>query len=335
MIDISDKKALTDFLVQKRITPQGTDIAVKYYGGGVSGTVALASYEDKSLIVKQALEKLKVKENWFSDPKRMVIEKDGNEVYHRIVPENTPAVYFYDEENYIYGREAAPEHCTMWKSDLLAGLLDFRVAEKAILSLAKVHDAIARDEEIKAKFMDKSFFYDLRISPYIERVVQHYPELRQFAEPIIANLMESSITLVHGDYSPKNIMVDGSKIYILDFEVSHCGHPSFDLAFFSNHFLLKAVKNRAFADAYINMLRYMTGIYFNTISYMDATDLEADTIKLWALLFLARVDGKSPVEYIAEDADKDLIRKTAFGVIENNLTTYQDAIALLVNNIKD
>ena len=333
MIDISNEKTLLDYLKQRKIL-DNESVELKYFTGGVSATVVMVTTNDKCLMIKQALGKLKVKESWFSDPKRMLIEKDGNEVYYSIVPENTLKVYFYDEENFIFGREAASENCRMWKTDLLEGLLDFQAAEKVIMTLARIHEAVAKDETLKAKFSEKSFFYDLRISPYIEYVVKQYPQLEAYAAPICRQLMESSITLVHGDYSPKNILVEGKKVYILDFEVSHCGHPAFDLAFFSNHFLLKSVKNKELAPSYLNMLRFMLHRYFDYITYMNQEQLEKDTVQLLALLFLARVDGKSPVEYIDNENDKKIIRQTAFEMISSGANTYEQAISILNKHIQ-
>ena len=243
MLDISDKDTLTKYLKDRELINDIDGYSIDYCKGGVSGTVAFVYSKDKPIIIKQALEKLKTKETWLCDPNRMKIEYESNAIYHQLMPENAPAVYFYDDKNYIYGREAAPESCSMWKSDLLSGLLDFDVAKKAIDSLVTVHNACANDTKTALLFNDKKIFFDLRISPYIEFIVQKYPGLSEFAGSVSQELMDAKITLVHGDYSPKNIMVQGRRIWILDYEVAHYGHPAFDVAFFSNHFILKSIKN--------------------------------------------------------------------------------------------
>jgi hypothetical protein len=285
------------------------------------------------MIVKQALAKLKVKENWQCDPNRMNIEMKSNAIYHRLVPDSAPAVYFYDHDNCVFGREAAPERCAMWKNDLLGGLLDFAVAEKAIRSLSTVHNACAGDRQARSDFGDKAIFHDLRISPYIKFVMEKNRALVPFAEPIVDALMDSSITLVHGDFSPKNILVDRRKIYILDFEVAHYGHPAFDLAFFSNHFLLKAAKNRHWAASYLDMLRYMLDIYFSKMTFMDEAELESVCVRLLALLLVARVDGKSPAEYITETDDKNLIRTLSAAILKRKIETYDEMLALVRDGI--
>jgi len=326
MVDISKKEELEHYLLDRKVINKKDGYSMYYCSGGVSGTVAFVYAGDKPLIIKQALAQLKVKETWLCDPNRMNIEYLSNKTYFRYVPESVPEVYFYDEENYIFGREAAPESCSMWKSDLLTGLLDFSVAEQSITALATVHNKCAADKQVAIDFASKDVFYNLRISPYIEFTVSKHPNLENFAKPIIKELMESTITLVHGDYSPKNILVDKRRISILDFEVAHYGHPSFDLAFFSNHFLLKSIKNKQFASSYLNMLSYMLGIYFKSIDFMDTHELEQSFVKLLAMLLLARVDGKSPVEYLTEETDKQLVRVLAYHIINEKLTTYARVI---------
>ncbi|MCD8352188.1 MAG: phosphotransferase [Planctomycetaceae bacterium] len=329
MIDIANREVLERYLLDKEYVDRNSPLDIEYCGGGVSGTVAFVHNGERQMIVKQALAQLKVKETWLCDPNRMHIEMMSNDIYHKLVPDNAPAVYFYDPENFIFGREAAPAGCTMWKSDLLGGLLNFVVAAKVMQSLVTVHNHCSRDAQAKIDFADKAIFHDLRISPYIKFVVEKYPHIADFARPIIDTLMESEITLVHGDFSPKNVMVDGRKVYILDFEVAHYGHPAFDLAFFSNHFLLKSVKNKQWNGAYLTMLRYMLDIYFDAMDFMNKTELEATYIRLLALLFLARVDGKSPAEYVTEEEDKALIRSIAFTMMDRNTSTREDMLALV------
>lgn len=335
MINIANEKELKNYLLDRGLITEQEGYSIRYCSGGVSGTVAFINAGKNIMIVKQALSQLKVQEEWYCDPNRINIEQLSNMTYHKYVPQYVPKVYFYDEDNYIYGREAAPENCSMWKSDLLSGLLDFEIAKQSIEALAVVHNECSRDLEVAKAFASKDVFYNLRISPYIEFVVEKkHPDLKQYAQPIIEELMESSLTLVHGDYSPKNILVQDRKIFILDFEVAHYGHPSFDLSFFCNHFLLKAVKNKAFSNAYINMLAFMLDIYFSTIDFMDKKELEQSFIKLLALMQLARVDGKSPVEYLVEENDKDIVRSIAYAIIKETPGTYKQVLSYAQDIIK-
>ncbi|MCL2616235.1 MAG: phosphotransferase [Defluviitaleaceae bacterium] len=327
MIDISSQETLIQYLLDKNHINSKDGCSINYCGGGVSGTVAFVKADGREMIVKQALAKLKVAEEWLCDPNRMQIEMKSNEIYHRHVPENTPEVYFYDHDNYIFGREAAPEHAVMWKSNLMAGQIDVVIAEKVMRSLCIVHNESAKDKEVAEFFADKAIFHDLRISPYLRFILNKHPQLEAYTQPIIHELMESAITLVHGDYSPKNVMQDGHKVYLMDFEVAHYGHPSFDLGFLSNHLILKAVHNNHIGAAYLSVLDHMLNLYFTEMNYMNKAELEVSYMKLLPLLMIARVDGKSPVEYLVGNAKKQqLVRDMAYALIDNKVHCRKEMI---------
>ena len=211
---------------------------------------------------------------------------------------------------------------------MLNGVLNFRAAEKVITTLLTVHKSCSNDAEVRLNFDNKDIFYNLRISPYFEFVKKKHDTLSVQIDEVIDFLMSSKITLVHGDFSPKNIMVKGDAISILDYEVAHFGHPAFDLGFFSTHFVLKAIKNKQWAESYLNMLNFMMNVYFKDVRYMDKKLLELCYVKTWALIILARVDGKSPAEYITEESDKELVRTVAMKAIKGNMSKYSEVISM-------
>lgn len=336
MLNIAESEVLEQYLVDKGIVAGGDGHKIHYCKGGVSGTVAFVEREGTPLIIKQALAQLKTKDVWMCNPNRMHTEYESNRIYHELVPEHTPEVYFYDPEHFIYGREAVPDGCSMWKEYLLDGILDFEVARKSIETLVKVHNACFGKEEIKELFASKEIFYGLRVSPYIEFTVGKHPGLKVFADKIIDELMGNGITLVHGDYSPKNIMIIGRGISVLDYEVAHYGHPAFDLAFFSNHFILKAVRHREFCGAYLSMLDYMAKIYFEQMDHMDKLEFESCYVRTLALLMLARIDGKSPVEYLAGEEEKQgLVRRLSYQMIEGGMESFQAVRQILEKEIRE
>lgn len=329
MVDIGDEKQLRAYLAARKLFDDDAGITVTYYPGGVSGIVALPSDGQLDVIIKQALARLKVKDVWECDPGRIITEHLAHETYARYVPDSVPRPLFADDENKVIGRVGAPDGTPMWKTQLLAGLLDFRVAGKAIGALSRIHNQSAVDPAAREKFDDNAIFYDLRISPYIEKTVTVHPGLAERARKVIERLMGEKLVLNHGDFSPKNILVQDDSIFILDYEVAHFGHPSFDLAFFFNHFMLKAVKNKHWSRGYLNMLQYMADRYFAAVGFMNPLILEEQTAELLAFMLLARVDGKSPAEYIDRDDDKDLIRRTAFAMLNENVKTLAGATIIL------
>ena len=329
MLDIENREVLISYLTGKGVVSEQEGYKLEYCKGGVSCIAALIEKAGKTMLVKQGRPKLAVKEEWLADPARMKIEARANEVYNRYVPESVPAVIFYDDENYIMLREAAPADCTMWKTDLLNGVLDFEVAKKTMEALVTVHNKCYNDDEIAGIFADDTIFYQLRISPYIEFVLGKYPELSEFGSQLIKRLKERKHTLVHADYSPKNILVLKNRdICILDYEISHYGDPVFDVAFFTNHIVLKSAHLRKWSAAFLNMLMYMTDTYFGSMTYDDPKTVEADCLKILAMMMIARIDGKSPVEYITEEKTKQLVRDMAFKLFKSDIENYHEAAEL-------
>jgi hypothetical protein len=324
LINISDRSALLHYLEERDVFCEASELLPVYFSGGVSSTVAMVSNERKSVIVKQALPQLKVTEEWLCDPARMHIEHEALSTYARLVPDNVPHPIFYDEDNFIMVREAVPDNYPMWKMQLLNGLLDFATARRTIDVLLTVHNEAASLENIRDTFNDNRYLYILRINPYIEYVINKHPFLKEKSENVCRTLMQEKITLIHGDFSPKNILVSPDKVFILDMEVACFGHPAFDIAFLMTHFLLKSIKHKEWCDAYLNMLSYMAEIYFSGVTCMNAVELERESVNIMAFILLARVDGKSPAEYITEEADKELIRRISLSMINDVPYSFAD-----------
>jgi thiamine kinase-like enzyme len=223
----------------------------------------------------------------------------------------------------------------MWKTDLLNGILDFEVAKKTMEALVTVHNKCFNDAEIKETFANDTIFYQLRISPYIEFVLGKYPDLKEFGKQLITRLKNQKLSLVHADYSPKNILVLKNRdICILDYEISHYGDPVFDVAFFTNHIVLKSAHLRQWSAAFLNMLLYMTNTYFSMVNYGNPKQVEEDAIKILAMMMIARIDGKSPVEYISGETTKQLVRDMAQKLLKGGVKSYQEAAELFYESEK-
>ena len=253
---------------------------MRVLSGGVSGDVVLT---DEGTVRKQFLPKLKVAMEWLSDPRRVFREIDSLRAWGRIVgPDAVPQVLSVEPETYTYTMTYAEG--PSWKDLLMAGEVRRSIAHELGRRLSFVHRK--PDAEAARALAGQGFFPELRVEPYYETTAKRHPDL-----PIRADFTRE--TLVHGDYSPKNILVHRDGLWVLDHEVAHWGDPAFDLAFMLNHLMIKAM---IFADA-----RYSDAARAFLDAYGPDPALEARTMYHLAVLMLARVDGKSPLAYLSEE----------------------------------
>lgn len=333
MIDISSETSLVSFISGLSLFPEGSRLSVHYFSGGVSCVTALVYSGSREYLVKQPLAKLKVKEDWECSLSRMEIEYKAMEVYARYAADAVPKPVLYDTGNFIMVREAAPQDCIMWKTSLLEGDLNFLIARKAAVALASVHNGSFFNAEVQRDFSDLQFFSLLRIDPYIRFTADKHPEIRSAADKAVKLLTEQPSALVHGDFSPKNILVRGNDLYLLDMEVAHYGNPVFDVAFFLNHFLLKGVLNKQMRRGYFALASFILETYQAQQDFADNKALETEMMSVLPLLFLARVDGKSPVEYLVSESDRQRVRQTAIQAVRENCSTLDEFIQILNQKI--
>ncbi|MEZ5277201.1 MAG: phosphotransferase [Opitutaceae bacterium] len=141
----------------------------------------------------------------------------------------------------------------------------------------------------------------MRIDPYLRTVARRHPDLSSQINTGIDSLVRNRVCLIHGDYSPKNIMlqVDG-RMVILDHEVAVFGDPAFDLAFLINHLLLKGVcRPDRLTEVFAGITEFFSA-YCSEIQEAAFADPDERVGRLLPMLMLARIDGKSPVEYLTE-----------------------------------
>lgn len=197
------------------------------------------------------LAKLRTKADWFSDPARVHREALGIRWLGKLAPPGTiPEFVFEDFENHLLAMQAVPAPHENWKEMLLAGRVKLDHVRQFAALLASIHRRAGESSEpLSQIFGDRSFFESLRLEPYYAFAATQVPEALEFINRLIADTRARKLTLVHGDFSPKNILVHNDRLMLLDHEVIHWGDPAFDVGFALTHLLSKAnhLRSRDFA----------------------------------------------------------------------------------------
>jgi aminoglycoside phosphotransferase (APT) family kinase protein len=203
----------------------------------------------------------------------------------------------------------------LWKAELLGGRVDVGFAAEVGRKLALVHQATAGDAEIAATFPTGRIFEALRLEPYLRATGRRHPDLSGRLNQLADRTASTARALVHGDVSPKNILIGAAGPVFLDAECAWYGDPAFDLAFCLNHLLLKCLPQRQAVSQFLASYDALAAAYFAIARFEERTILEARVASLLPGLFLARIDGKSPVEYVTDDKDRDRVRRVAIPLI--------------------
>jgi 5-methylthioribose kinase len=295
------------------------DATVETLTGGVSCVVLAVSNSTVDLVVKQALPELKTKAKWVADQRRAIVEANAMQVYHTITPDSVPELIDCDSDEFTLTMSHLPRSCTNWKTDMLEGRIYPEMGSELGLILAKWHNAAALSVEIKAEFMEDSLFEQLRVSPFYRAVSAVNPQLTSVIDALIAEITEVKTTLVHGDFSPKNIMATtDNRPIVLDFEVAHTGNPVFDLAFLLAHLLCKIIRTQNNSEK--ELLLETASQFLNTYKANTQLPVAESLPRHIALIALARVEGVSPVNYLDQPAQQRLIAITKAALLDSGMS---------------
>jgi len=316
------KEEVIKYLKQEGLIKENDDAEVEHLSGGVSCRVWKISVNNDRWVIKQALEKLDVKADWFSDVERIHREHEAMKQLELVIPDcNIPKILHVDYVKHIYLMTCAEEGVQTWKDLLMNGIFNVDTAKSAADILSQIHLQSQKiDEKVKEGFSDQKYFIQLRIDPFHRFLINIYPELLVEINGLIVELTEQKTCLVHGDFSPKNMLVEKSgSIVLIDYEVAHWGNPVFDLAYCLGHLMLKTWHLKK-PHELLELISVFIANYKGQVSNL---------LPHLGLMLLARMDGKSPVNYIQDEKLKQIIRNTAINWIRG-----EDSEVDVLNAIK-
>jgi aminoglycoside phosphotransferase (APT) family kinase protein len=278
--------------------------------GGVSSEIYLITARRGPMCAKRALRRLRVAAHWEAPVERNRYEREWMQVAGRIVPGAVPDVYAYDDAGLLVMSYLAPDTHRLWKSMLRDGEAQTPDAVAVARVLGRIHAATADDPAIAARFPTAPLFAALRLEPYFGATARSHPDRAERLDELRRRTAATCRVLIHGDVSPKNILIGPSSPVLLDAECATFGDPAFDVAFCANHLLLKTLWNRAAARQLLDCFDALVSTYSSLVTWEDPIALQQRTAALLPALLLARIDGMSPVEYLDED-ERALVRRVA------------------------
>jgi len=280
--------------------------------GGVSSDISLVEADGRRFCVKRALPRLKVAALWEAPVGRNAAEAAWMRAVRRWLPSAAPEVLGEDRAAGLFAMEyLPPAEYTLWKTELLAGQVDASFAASVGRDLGQIHARSAADPSLSVAFANDETFEAIRIEPYLRATTRVHPSLATRFDALTNATLATKRALVHGDVSPKNILKGPRGPVFLDAECAWFGDPAFDLAFCLNHFLLKGARSGADKTRYLAAFSALADAYIECIDWEDASELERRAAALLPALFLARVDGKSPVEYLTRESEREAVRRCA------------------------
>lgn len=328
-MQLLDETNAEPYLRERGWVTRDERVLVRRLSGGVSNEVLYVSRPDRAdydFVVKQGRAQLRTPEPWYASVERIWREVEVLRVCQRLLladlrPEATapgmliaatPRVLHEDRDNYAFAMSAAPAHHRVWKADLLGGRVEPFIATACGRLLGRLHAGTWHNREVAAQLEDRLLYDELRIDPYYRFIARAQPGYAPVFQQLIEDTWRERHSLVHADFSPKNLLVYDGGLLLVDFETGHYGDPAFDLGFFLSHLVLKAAYHAPAHGAYLALTQAFWQSYraelAKLISEGQFDALQRRAIRHFAGCAWARIDGKSQIDYLTNAARRDDIR---------------------------
>jgi aminoglycoside phosphotransferase (APT) family kinase protein len=320
---------LAAFVQQAGLAERGEEGDWTPLSGGVSSDIWRVSLRSGDYCVKRALAQLKVAADWSAPVDRNEHEWNYMKVADRLAPGRVPRPIAHDPARGLFAMAwLAPDRHRLWKTELLEGRVDSADAAALGALVAHLHAGTASELEIARAFATDANFHALRIEPYLLATADKHPALGEQLRAIAASTARTRLALVHGDVSPKNILLGPDGPVLLDAECAWYGDPAFDFAFCLNHLAIKARVVSGARELLSQAFDAFTAAYLAGVTWEPPGALERRASALVPALALARVDGKSPLEYLDDD-QRQALRSVAAAALSarfQRLSEVKDAL---------
>src|SRR5215831_6210066 len=310
--------AFIDFVARSGLVQLGANARFERLPGGVSSDIWLVRSGPAAFCVKRALPQVRAAADWQAPIERKTKEAACIKAVAGFMPEAVPSLLAEDAEAGMFAMDYLPPGVFEdWKAQLRRGHVIPATAIEVGHRLVRIHRKFARSAAAAAEFATDAIFHAIRLEPYLLATARVHPDRGAALEALAEATARTKLTLVHGDVSPKNILVGPQGPVFVDAECAWFGDPAFDLAFCLNHLLLKCLWVPEAASRLLIAFDALANAYLAGVDWEPADVIDRRTAGLLPGLFLARIDGKSPVEYLTDERDKDKVRRVARSLLAN------------------
>jgi 5-methylthioribose kinase len=343
-----DELNAEDYLRQAGRLGAGERVTIAPLAGGVSNQVLYVARPERpgeDFVLKQARPQLRTPDPWFASVERVWREVDVLRICQEVLEREptglanasgsnasktdtslagelravTPRILFEDRPQYIFAMSAAPRDHRVWKQDLLAGRVDPAIARACGRLLGQLHASTWLNLDTAQRIGDRKLFDELRIDPYYRALVRAYPDAQKDLQPLIEQVSSPGRSLVHADFSPKNLLVFADGLMMVDFETGHFGDPAFDLGFFLSHLVLKAFEAAPGHEPYLDLTTQFWAAYRDRVQPSVPDDEYCQLVKRAVQNFAgcawARLDGTSKIDYLTDPRRREGARGLARGLL--------------------
>lgn len=326
MLEITEANAL-DYLREGGWLPERAG-RVELLGGGVSNIVLRITTPEREFVLKQSRPQLRTRDAWFSDLERIYREQEVMQVLAPLLPSGVvPEVVFADRANFTFAMTAAPRSARVWKPMLLAGEVDLALGRYAGTILGRIHESTARNRALVERFRDHRVFVQLRADPFYRRVQERRPEVSALVAAITDDMLARHEALCHGDYTPKNLLVQGDGFTLVDYETACLGDPAMDLGLFLCHLILKLAHRPDQRKEFFELTRQFWRGYAAEVQYRPLAELQERGLRHLAVCLLARIDGTSPVDYLPGEPKREMVRQLARSILTGGIEEWESLLS--------